>query len=242
MDLSVSPDGRWIAFTANFNDKWDICMMEARGGACRRLLKSPENEYNPSWFPDGKRVCAARTTGGTMKLVILSREGGAEEIIDLGVSLPAAFPEVSPDGKRIAFVGSDAAGHPQTYDLYLWEMEDPAAPGKGTLKRLTQNEVMDTDPSFSPDGKRILYTCNAEGNDDIWMVNADGTDARCVLARPGQDLAPVFSPDGKKAAFAAFSDPNKGGADAEIWTLDLTTKTVEQLTSNDKKDLKPRWR
>ena len=63
-DPSWSPDGRWIAFAARLDEQgFDLYLVEARGGAPRRLTATAGDERWPSWTPDGRLVFAARPAG-----------------------------------------------------------------------------------------------------------------------------------------------------------------------------------
>src|SRR5215472_10323818 len=74
--------------------------------------------------------------------------------------------DVSPDGKTIVF---DLLG-----DLYTM----PVTGGKAT--RITSGPAMDAQPRYSPDGKRIVFTSDRSGAENVWTVDADGTHAKQI--------------------------------------------------------------
>src|ERR1700748_3217840 len=74
--------------------------------------------------------------------------------------------DISPDGKTIVF---DILG-----DIYAI----PITGGKATL--LTGGKAWDVQPRFSPDGKQISYTSDKEGGDNIWVMNADGSNKHAI--------------------------------------------------------------
>ncbi|HEX9704694.1 MAG TPA: amidohydrolase family protein [Gemmatimonadales bacterium] len=97
--------------------------------------------------------------------------------------------DVSPDGQMIVF---DLLG-----DLYTL----PIAGGKAT--RLTHGMAHDMQPRFSPDGKRIVFVSDRSGDDNVWIVSADGRDT--VELTTGVDmtyLSPDWSPDGRYVVVA----------------------------------------
>ena len=69
------------------------------------------------------------------------------------------------------------------------------------VRRLTHHPAMDYWPVWSPDGKRIAFTTNSDGNYEIYLMNADGSGARNLTCHPAQDNYPTWSPDGTKIAF-----------------------------------------
>jgi TolB protein len=58
-------------------------------------------------------------------------------------------------------------------------------------------------PAWSPDGKQVAFTTNRDGNYEIYVMNADGSDPRNLTRHRGQDNFPAWSPDGKRVAFVS---------------------------------------
>jgi hypothetical protein len=92
--------------------------------------------------------------------------------------------DVSPDGRTIVF---DMLG-----DIYRM----PIAGGRAT--RLTSGIAHDVQPRFSPDGKRIAFVSDRNGDDNVWLINADGTNpVQLTDAKQNAFLSPEFTPDGQ---------------------------------------------
>jgi len=129
----------------------------------------------------------------------------------------------SPDGTRLLFASShldpaldrtEAAARAQAEEdaragrrrRYQWDfdpqMEIFSAPvAGGELVRLTHSPGYDAECSFSPDGSRILFVSDRDGDPDIYVMNADGSDVRQLTNAPGYDGGPFFSPDGAWIAY-----------------------------------------
>ncbi len=73
-------------------------------------------------------------------------------------------------------------------------------------RRLTANPTMDYWPVWSPDGKRIAFTSNRDGNYEIYVMNADGTGQRNLTNHPANDNFATWSPDSRKLAFVSNRD------------------------------------
>jgi tricorn protease len=71
------------------------------------------------------------------------------------------------------------------------------------VRRLTTHPGLETDPHFSPDGKRITFTGNYDGNPDVYVVPTEGGVPKRLTWHPGPDIALGFTPDGKSVLFAS---------------------------------------
>ncbi len=139
--------------------------------------------------------------------------------------------DVSPDGKTIVF---DLLG-----DLYLMPLNG------GEAKALTHTIAWEMQPTFSPDGQKIAFTSDQGGGDNIWIMDADGTNQKQVTDEPFRLLnSPSWSPDGQYiAAKKHFTSKRSLGA-GEIWLYHKAGGSGLQLNErpNDQKDIgEPRF-
>ena len=74
------------------------------------------------------------------------------------------------------------------------------------LTRLTYGAGLQTDVSWSPDGRRIAYAWNRDGNFDIWVQSIDGGDPTRVTSSPVDERQPAWSPDGQRLVFRSESE------------------------------------
>lgn len=87
-------------------------------------------------------------------------------------------------------------------------------------------------PSYSPNGKKIVFNRNGNGvGDDIYVMDADGMNMVRLTSHPAADFLPYFSPDGTKIVFTSDRD-----GDSEIFVMDADGKNLKQLTNNEHKD------
>jgi Tol biopolymer transport system component/Ca2+-binding RTX toxin-like protein len=100
----------------------------------------------------------------------------------------------------------------------------------------------DDHPSFSPDGKQIVFTTSrfqaaGEANNfEIAIMNVDGTHVRRLTQSPGIDTEPVFSPDGTKLAFVSDRSGN-----LDIWTMNVDGSGLVRLTTSSENENEPAW-
>ncbi|MGD8244453.1 MAG: glycoside hydrolase family 88 protein, partial [Anaerolineae bacterium] len=132
-------------------------------------------------------------------------------------------PALSPDDQQVVFVREEPG---KQTDVFLMN-----AGGSG-LRNLTQTPDDDEDtPVFSPDGAKIAFASDREGQWDIYWVNPSETDptARAVISSTGSDeVHPFFSPDGDVLAFSS----NRASGNWDIYTATINGRTWARLTSD----------
>src|SRR4029077_12908355 len=74
------------------------------------------------------------------------------------------------------------------------------------LTRLTFDPGLQTDVTFSPDGRSIAYASDRAGNFDIWVQSRDGNDTRQLTKSAAPETEPAWSPDGKSIVFRSERD------------------------------------
>ena len=109
------------------------------------------------------------------------------------------------EGMWLAF----SASQNNNGDIYIVRLDDDLrGANQATVKRLTTHPAADFDPSWSPDGTRIAFRSQRDGNDEIYVMNADGTCQVNLTHDPVNDWSPAWSPDSTRIAFARFFDRN----------------------------------
>jgi serine/threonine protein kinase/Tol biopolymer transport system component len=100
---------------------------------------------------------------------------------------------------------------------------EPAAPAPHNLTRLTIGAGLQTDVTFSPDGRFIAYASDRSGNFDIWVQPVAGGDAVQITRSPAEDTQPDWSPDGSTLVFRSerdggglFAVPALGGVERQL--------------------------
>lgn len=219
-----SPDGKTLAFVRRIRAKSVLMTSDVESGAERVIWDGLERDMQETWAihgvyptfawtPDGKsivvwaggkirRVDVASKAVSTIPFHVKDVRSVAAEALRFPVDVaPASFRpkmmrwvQVSPDGKQAVF---------QTLGR-IWVKDLPG----GTPRRLTrQTDHFEHAPSWSRDGKSIVYTTwDDEKAGSVRVVPAAGGEGRVVTAKPGHYHEPAFSPDGTKIVYRASGD------------------------------------
>ena len=152
-----------------------------------------------------------------------------------------------PNNGDIARGDVDQDGQVTLFDAYLIAayLDDPFDPylpagigepiGTDPIN-LTNHYATDWAPDWSPDGSQIAFQSFRDGNNEIYVMDADGQNQTRLTFNDRDDRRPVWSPDGRRIAFQSFRDGNN-----EIYVMDADGQNQTRLTANDDDDESPSW-
>jgi len=132
--------------------------------------------------------------------------------------------DVSPDGRTIAF---DMLG-----DIYTMPISG------GTPRRIADGLAFEHQPRFSPDGRRIAFTSDRGGGDNIWVMNVDGSDKRQVTKEDFRLLnQPTWSPDGRFIVAKKHFTTGRSLGTGEVWMYHVSGGGGVQLVKRASEQL-----
>jgi Tol biopolymer transport system component len=206
---SFSPDGSKIVFYSAMSGNDEIYVMGAGGGAPRNLTNNPARDIHPHWAPDGKSILfnSLRDDPDAFDIYQMNADGSGVKRLT-ATKEDETCAQLSPDGKHLVFLRGFGNGN---NDIIV---SDPDAKNAVNLSNTPFNA--EGWPSWSPDGKRILYSSDRPGVYVIYVVNVDGSDLRALTDRmaTSEDARAVWSPDGSKIAFT-----RRRGTTMDIWVM-----------------------
>lgn len=158
-----SPDGKYLVFTGQRNNDFDIYRVPAKGGEEVRLTTAPGLDDGPEYTPDGKYIYFNSVRSGMMQIWRMAPDGSNQTQIT-NDDFHNWFPHISPDGKWIVFLSFlkeevDASDHPFYKHVYLRLMPATGGPAK-VIAYLYGGQGTINTPSWSPDSRRIAFISN----------------------------------------------------------------------------------
>lgn len=226
-----SPDGLHIAFVSDRQGLTDIFAINIDGMGMKNLTNTPDIwEHCPTWSPDGRRICFE----SHMALYVLDLKTGERKKIS--PEDPETFdtaPFWSPNGKQIVF---ESYLHGSNAEIYICNAD-------GTERvRLTDHPSSDQQPTFTPDGRSIVFVSGRLRYYTLFVLNIETK--RVQRVHVPENLTtwnPAVSPDGKKITFRAIDRFIKGSP-WDIYTVDFPPgRGFEQLTDDDNEEFSPCW-
>ena len=209
--LAFTPDGKALIYSMG-GSLW----RQAIGSdeAIELTHSTGAYDYQPDVAPDGQTVVFSRYARDAIELWRLDLKTGREQALTTGGAVNVE-PRLSPDGKRIVWVSTQGSGH---FNLFIANLGAAGLQNAQPLIAGRQSKISryyysswdhSLNPSWSPDGKRVLYVSNAEiawGTGDIWSVAPDDPkDRHRVLSEETSwDARPETSPDGKLVLFTSY--------------------------------------
>jgi dipeptidyl aminopeptidase/acylaminoacyl peptidase len=214
-----SPDGRHIAFASTRAGSWDIYTMDLDGKNVTQVTSGPGQDMHPTFSPDGTRLayCSIGGRSNQWELWVVNLTTRERKMVGYGL-----FPSWSPDKNvdRIAFQRARQRGS-RWFSLWTLDLVD------GEARRITEVAVSSNaaivTPVWAPDGKRLAFTTIVDpaqmnkgklrGQQDIWVIDADGGNRHRVTDGTGTNLSPSWAADNR-----VYFISDRGGQE-NIWSV-----------------------
>ncbi len=189
---AFSPDGRDLAFSRSEVDgSWHIWTIPVDGTAVARQLTSGDRgEIYPRWTPDGRFVLY-HSWAAPRRVWRVPRDGGPPVALS-PADIDAAFADVSPDGRLLAYTTTEARNE----RVHVMSLS-----GEGGPRVLRSGPA--SLPRWSPDGEWIAFAPDRSYYGGVFIIRADGTGERRLSSVGGW---PVWWPDGRSLSYLVIAD------------------------------------
>jgi serine/threonine protein kinase len=226
---AVSPDGRLLVFrrsvAVGVNELYGLPLGQGMtpGGGPWRLTSGELNADSPAWMPNGKEILF-KASGGLWRLAVQRP------------SLPLRLPFVG-EGGWMPVVSRPQPGRPQRlvyvrsfahWDIWRVETSAPGSPSSLPSTVAITSTREDSNPQFSPDGRRVAFSSDRSGHSEIWVSGPDGSNAVQLTSMGARITSePRWSPDGETIAYTSNLENQ-----FEIYVIPAVGGKPRRITSN----------
>lgn len=238
--VAIAAGGDTIAFQGfrrAGGTEMSVFTMAADGGNVTRLGVGEE----PSISRDGKKIVFVKAAGENRRdqeVFVMDSDGTNVHQLSDDKSFDRQ-PTISPDGKEVAYVSEGKGQKPEGAQIFLMTISgsDPVQ-----LTRNLPEGGVNTEPGFSPNGKRIVFIHSGRpGGAEIEAMNIDGS-GRIVLGRGDAFDAPShpsYAPDGRRIAFQANA---KKGGQTNVYTFNpVNGSDLDKINKGDAEAFEPAY-
>jgi TolB protein len=223
--------GSRIYFVSNRSGKDDqeIWAMDWDGNNQKQITHLRNLALYPAISPDGSRLAFTTWAKGTPQIMMINTETGRQLPFYNQNSSLNAFANFTPDGQQIYF--SSKAG--DTTQIFA------AALNGQDFRRISHRNSIDVEPKVNPKNPNIIYFVSGPGAQQIYSMNALGSDVQRVTNGEGEASNPSWNPDGQHIAFSWTRGYAKG--DWNVFVMDVSTHEYSQLTHSEGRNENPVW-
>ena len=177
-----SPDGKTLAATLTRDGGSQLYLMDSTGGEPRRLAQNSSIDTEPTFTSNGKTIYFVSDRGGAPQIYRMTSAGGNAERVTFTGTYNIS-PALSPDGKWLAYI-SRVSG---AFKLYVMDI------ATGATNAITDTTA-DENPSFSPNGRLIIYATQQQGREALMTTTIDGKIKARLAGQSGDIREPDWGP------------------------------------------------
>lgn len=172
-----SPDGAWVSYFDGRPNRTDVFKISVRSLQRVRLTSHRGFDHSPQWSPDGKKIAFISERDRNTELYVVRATGSGLTRLTRDRAPDEAF-AWAPRGRRIVYVSYRDGADPLSLGIGNAEIRTVDT-RTGRVRNLTSNSVWDGDPSWSPDGRWIVFTQRTD-HGEIAIMRADGSQQRIL--------------------------------------------------------------
>ena len=167
-----------------------LIVSDADGENEHTIMESFDPIMSPAWSPDSRSLAYVSFEGNASSIFVQTLRTGNRIQVSNRPGINGS-PSFSPDGRRLVLTLGGTDGN---LDIHVMDL------ATRDVKRLTTNRAIDTEGSWSPDGRVIYFTSDRSGGPQVYRVGANGGTPERVTFEGSYNARPRLSPDGKKLA------------------------------------------
>lgn len=203
--------GGRVVFHSDRSGELDIFAMNLDGSDLQQLTDAPGRDFEPIWSPDGQQVVFSsdRDDPDNAYLYIMNADGSDQRRLETSMASDQIGARWSSDGEWILFHSNPLVDGSPRFDIFKIH---PDGSGLVNLTNAPGNNFMG---DWSPDGKRIVFVSQRDGNRQLYVMNADGSNQVRITDGSWENSLPRWSPDGQYIVF----ESNRSSTTFSLFTI-----------------------
>jgi TolB protein len=178
---TYSPDGKTVVATLSYEGAPNLYLLDRSGQVLRRLTSGRAADTSPCFSPDGKKIVFISDRPGWPQVYLMDADGtGVTRLSESGY---CDAPSWSPLGDKIAYSRGTNQGR---HDIVVHDL------ASGKAWQLTDNQANNENPSFSPDGRFIVFTSTRNRRRELFVISLDGAVQKKLADIPGDSFTPAW--------------------------------------------------
>jgi len=221
-----NPSGQ-IVFQSNRDGNTELYALNLTTNVTTRLTNNSAEDLSPAYSAANQQIAFISDRDGTgFNIYTFSLDQLTPQAL-FPKDLIVDYPDWSPDGKLLAAslcTEVQKTDEKCLYDLFILDPQGPK------FTRLAETRTAsEWVPNWSPDGKKIAFASDRDGDSEVYVINVDGSGLVQLTENDGYDGRPRWSPDGTQIAFETDRD-----GDWDIFLMNADGSNVHPLTVNAK--------
>jgi TolB protein len=197
------------------NRLYTLVVADADGANEVTIMESTDPIMSPAWSPDSRRLAYVSFENDISTIYVQTLRTGNRIKVSSRAGINGA-PAFSPDGRKLVLTLGGIDGNLDIHVLDLASRE---------VAQLTTNRSIDTEGTWSPDGRSIYFTSDRSGGPQVYRVGVNGGSPERITFEGSYNARPRLSPDGSKLAMVHLDRGNY-----RIAVLDLDSRDLLVLS------------
>jgi len=202
---------------------YSLIVSDQDGANYNKIMESKDPIMSPAWSPDSRQLAYVSFEGSKSSIFVQTLRTGNRFQVSSKPGINGA-PAFSPDGRKLVVTLGGINGNP---DIYILDITSRKA------IRLTTHRAIDTEGTWSPDGRYIYFTSDRSGGPQVYRISANGGTPERFTFEGSYNARPRLSPDGKRLAMV-----HNDGGNFRIAVMDIKSKNL-LIVSKGQQDESP---
>jgi TolB protein len=186
---AFSPDGKSLAFASSRFGNMDVFVASAGGSGARRLTTTHASDTAPCWSPTGREIAFTSDRTGTPQIWTMDGDGlNVRRLSTVGNYNDGCAWNPAKQYSEIAYTARLESGTPLRFDIAVIDL------ATRQVRQITQGRGSCEYPSWAPNGRHLVFSCNRGGRWEITIADREGRSFQTLSTGPGNNAQPDWGP------------------------------------------------